>query len=114
MASIEREVEKGLLNAVSGVTGVNPYTSERGVARTLPSLVAEFRWVVPAIGLSLYDSMVADKGSSTAFTSTYIVTGIVNLRHYVPMQFCMRLHPLWLCRWGQVVYIPMRMNMGKM
>ena len=41
MASIEREVEKGLLNAVSGVTGVNPYTSERGVARTLPSLVAQ-------------------------------------------------------------------------
>jgi len=31
---------------------------------------AEFRWVVPAIGLSLYDSMVADKGSSTAFTLT--------------------------------------------
>ena len=41
MASIEREVERGLLNAVSGVTGVNPYTSERGVARTLPSLVAQ-------------------------------------------------------------------------
>lgn len=41
MASIEREVEKGLLNAVSGVTGVNPYTSERGAARTLPSLVAQ-------------------------------------------------------------------------
>ena len=40
MASIEREVEKGLLNAVSGVTGVNPYTSERGVARTLPSRAA--------------------------------------------------------------------------
>lgn len=41
MASIEREVEKGLLNAVSGVTGVNPYTSERGSPRTLPSLVAQ-------------------------------------------------------------------------
>ena len=41
MASIEREVEKGLLNAVSGVTGLNPYTSERGSARTLPSLVAQ-------------------------------------------------------------------------
>ena len=31
---------------------------------------AEFRWVVPAIGLSLYDAMVADKGNTTAFTST--------------------------------------------
>jgi len=41
MASIEREVEKGLLNAVSGVTGVNPYTSERGNPRLLPSLVAQ-------------------------------------------------------------------------
>lgn len=41
MASIEREVEKGLLNAVSGVTGVNPYTSERDSARLLPSLVAK-------------------------------------------------------------------------
>ena len=41
MASIEREVEKGLLNAVSGVTGINPYTSERGSARLLPSLVAQ-------------------------------------------------------------------------
>lgn len=41
MASIEREVERGLLNAVSGVTGVNPYTSERGSQRTLPSLVAQ-------------------------------------------------------------------------
>jgi len=41
MASIEREVENGLLNAVSGITGVNPYTSERGSPRTLPSLVAQ-------------------------------------------------------------------------
>lgn len=31
---------------------------------------AEFRWVVPAIGLTLYDSMVANKGDSSAFTST--------------------------------------------
>jgi hypothetical protein len=30
---------------------------------------AEFRWIVPAIGLTLYDSMVAQKGTSTAFTS---------------------------------------------
>lgn len=41
MASIEREVEKGLLNAVSGITGVNPYTSERSASRALPSLVAQ-------------------------------------------------------------------------
>jgi len=41
MASIEREVERGLLNAVSGITGVNAYTSERGLPRTLPSLVAQ-------------------------------------------------------------------------
>jgi hypothetical protein len=31
---------------------------------------AEFRWIVPAIGLTLYDAMVAQKGTSTAFTST--------------------------------------------
>lgn len=41
MASIEREVERGLLNAVSGVTNVNPYTSERSTPRLLPSLVAQ-------------------------------------------------------------------------
>jgi hypothetical protein len=41
MASIEREVERGLLNAVSGIAGVNPYTSERGSPRTLPSLVVQ-------------------------------------------------------------------------
>ena len=40
MASIEREVEKGLLNAVSGVAGFNPYTSERENPRLLPHLVA--------------------------------------------------------------------------
>lgn len=40
MASIEREVEKGLLNAVSGVTGVNAYTSERESPRLLPHIVA--------------------------------------------------------------------------
>lgn len=43
MASIEREVERGLLNAVSGVTGVNSYTSERENPRLLPSLVAQAR-----------------------------------------------------------------------
>lgn len=41
MASIEREIEKGLLNATSGVSGLNQYTSERGSARLLPSLVAQ-------------------------------------------------------------------------
>jgi phospholipid N-methyltransferase len=41
MASIEREVENALLNAISAVTGVNFYTSERGSARTLPNVVAK-------------------------------------------------------------------------
>ena len=41
MASIERETEKGLLNVVSAITGVNAYTSERSGARTLPSLVIQ-------------------------------------------------------------------------
>ena len=36
MASIEREIEKGLLNAVSGITSVNFFTSERSTARTMP------------------------------------------------------------------------------
>lgn len=36
MASIEREVEQGLINAVSGVSGVNYYTSERETPRLLP------------------------------------------------------------------------------
>lgn len=41
MASIEREVENGLLNAVSAITGVNLYTSERRTARLLPNVVAK-------------------------------------------------------------------------
>ena len=41
MASIEREIENGLLNAVSAVTGLNAYTSERGDARLLPNMVAQ-------------------------------------------------------------------------
>jgi len=41
MASIEREVENALLNVVSGVTGVNFYTSERGTARTMPSVTVQ-------------------------------------------------------------------------
>ena len=31
---------------------------------------AEYRWIIPAVGLTFYDALVADKGSSTAFTST--------------------------------------------
>lgn len=31
---------------------------------------AEYRWIVPAVGLTFYDALVADKGNSTAFTST--------------------------------------------
>lgn len=41
MASIEREVEQGLINAVSGVSGLSYYTSERGSARTLPFVSAQ-------------------------------------------------------------------------
>jgi hypothetical protein len=41
MASIEREVENALLNVVSGVTGVNFFTSERGTARTMPSVTVQ-------------------------------------------------------------------------
>jgi hypothetical protein len=41
MASIEREVENALLNVVSGIGGVNFFTSERGTARTLPSVTVQ-------------------------------------------------------------------------
>lgn len=41
MASIEREVELALLNAVSGASIQNVYTSERNSGRLLPSLVAK-------------------------------------------------------------------------
>lgn len=41
MASIEREVENGLINAVSGVTGINKFTSEKNTARTMPYIVAQ-------------------------------------------------------------------------
>ena len=41
MASIEKEVENALLNVVSGVTGVNFFTSERGTARTMPSVTVQ-------------------------------------------------------------------------
>ena len=41
MASIEREVENALLNVVSGIGGVNFFTSERGTARTMPSVTVQ-------------------------------------------------------------------------
>lgn len=41
MASIEREVENGLINAVSGVSGLSYFTSERSTARTLPFVSAK-------------------------------------------------------------------------
>jgi hypothetical protein len=41
MASIEREVENALLNVVSGIGGVNFYTSERSTARTIPSVTVQ-------------------------------------------------------------------------
>ena len=41
MASIEREVENALLNVVSGVTGMNFFTRERGTARTMPSVTVQ-------------------------------------------------------------------------
>lgn len=41
MASIEREVENALLNVVSGIPGINFFTSERGTARTMPSVTVQ-------------------------------------------------------------------------
>lgn len=41
MASIEREVELALLNAVSAASITNAYTSEKDAPRLLPSLVAK-------------------------------------------------------------------------
>lgn len=40
MASIEREIENGLINAISGVSGLFYYTSERESPRTLPFVSA--------------------------------------------------------------------------
>ena len=80
MASIEREVEKGLLNAVSGVTGVNAYTSERSTARLLPSLVAQAQigteLLGPFTGLfsvpaTLTYTARADSISRTAFDAKF-------------------------------------------
>jgi len=41
MASIEREVENALLNVVSGIGGVNFFTSEKSIARTMPSVTVQ-------------------------------------------------------------------------
>lgn len=80
MASIEREVERGLLNVVSGVTGLNAYTSERGSPRLLPSLVAEARigdeLIGPFTGVfsvpaTLTYTARADTTSRTAFDSKF-------------------------------------------
>jgi len=80
MASIEREVEKGLLNAVSGVTGVNAYTSERSTSRLLPSLVAQAQigteLLGPFTGLfsvpaTLTYTARADSISRTAFDAKF-------------------------------------------
>ena len=40
MASIEREVENGLLSAINSATGLSYYTSERPSPRTLPFVSA--------------------------------------------------------------------------
>jgi len=40
MASIEREVENGLISAINSVTGLSYYTSERESPRTLPFVSA--------------------------------------------------------------------------
>lgn len=31
---------------------------------------AEYRWILPAVGVSFYDALVVDKNNTTAFTST--------------------------------------------
>lgn len=80
MASIEREVEKGLLNAVSGVTGLNTYTSERENPRLLPSLVAQTRIGTELLGpftgvFSLPSTLTytarADTTTRTAFDAKF-------------------------------------------
>lgn len=50
MASIEREVENALINAVSGISGVSYYTSERSQKRTLPYLSVKASLVGEQLG----------------------------------------------------------------
>lgn len=80
MASIEREVENALLNAISAVTGVNFYTSERGTARTLPNVVAKAsigsEQIVPFSGVfktpaSLIYTARADSTSRAEFDAKF-------------------------------------------
>jgi len=80
MASIEREVENGLLNAVSAISGLNKFTSERGTARTMPYVLAqasianEQRGLFTGVfGLSASLTYVAraDDTSRQAFDSKY-------------------------------------------
>lgn len=80
MASIEREVENGLLNAVSGVTGLNKFTSERGTARTMPYVLAQATIANEQLGVftgvfglsaSLTYVARADDTSRQAFDSKY-------------------------------------------
>lgn len=80
MASIEREVENGLLNAVSGVTGLNKFTSERGTARTMPYVLAQASITNEQLGVftgvfglsaSLTYVARADGTSRQAFDSKY-------------------------------------------
>lgn len=80
MASIEREVENGLLNAVSGITGLNKFTSERGTARTMPYVLAQATIANEQLGVftgvfglsaSLTYVARADDTSRQAFDSKY-------------------------------------------
>lgn len=80
MASIEREVENGLLSAVSGVTGINKFTSERGNARTMPYVIAQAVITNEQLGVftgvfglsaSLTYVARADDTSRQAFDSKY-------------------------------------------
>jgi hypothetical protein len=80
MASIEREVENGLLNAVSGVSGLNKFTSERGNARTMPYVLAQASITNEQLGVftgvfglsaSLTYVARADDTSRQAFDSKY-------------------------------------------
>lgn len=80
MASIEREVENGLLNAVSGVSGLNKFTSERGTARTMPYVLAQASITNEQLGVftgvfGLSASLIyvarADDTSRQAFDSKY-------------------------------------------
>jgi hypothetical protein len=80
MASIEREVENGLLNAVSAISGLNKFTSERGTARTMPYVLAQASIANEQLGVftgvfglsaSLTYVARADDTSRQAFDSKY-------------------------------------------